>query len=448
MNTYVKYAIVLGSEALWLYYTIALFTSVEWNEAAFVHAAWWVVAAFSGYIITALLIHRIHYIAVLIGNIVMLTFIIVKNWHLVVPANALLFGIISSIALLFIFIRSASFVFKDPNRKNMIRRFEGNVVFYILFATVFSIKEWHTAYFHPLFLVAIVVSLIGIVFTLHHEEKDEENDVHIQVVGQARSFTTSFFIFIISVLLVSALLFLPSVSSTLRFAAEKGLSGLTTTLAFIGKGITWLLTLFSPSKTEGSLIGAPPATVLEPSEQIEETFFTIPLEWLFGSVAVIILIVSIWMGAIFLRKYKRPERVKKKRRQSERSWSLLWKNFAAFLEKIKKKWRTRFKRYYINPVFWYYYKVERWGEKNGYKRLPTETVQEYVEKIIIGIEKTEEEYTVLVSTLRKLSESYYATYYGKQEDVCTKKFTQLLHKLKKIEKNSIVNDGKRIDHIS
>src|SRR5690625_3541002 len=184
MLKWMKSAIVLWSESIWVYFVIALFISIEWGEPFFTQAFWWVVAGFLSYLMNRLIAGRWHYILILVLNGILVFLLIFQNWLTAVPAGRWGVGIILSIAVLFVYVRSAVIVYQEPNRLQLLQRFEINILVYLVLAVIFSFKSWENDLFHLLFIGAIVSSLLGMILTLEGEEETKINkDVEIRKAG-------------------------------------------------------------------------------------------------------------------------------------------------------------------------------------------------------------------------------------------------------------------------
>ena len=104
-----------------------MFTSIEMDKAVFVNAIWWLVAGILGYVFNMIFAGRVHYLVLVGGNVLLLGLIIIQNMKSVVEGSWV-FGLVLGIAVSFIFIRSGSFVYREPTRLQILHRFEGNIV--------------------------------------------------------------------------------------------------------------------------------------------------------------------------------------------------------------------------------------------------------------------------------------------------------------------------------
>lgn len=273
MNYIIRSWTILFSEVIWIYFLIAIFTGVEWEQIVFVHPLWWVVAAVTGYACNAILGGRINYILFMFINGLLLIFIVIKNGQIVITEGSIIFTISVSLAVCFTFIRSASFIYKEPTRAQMLMRFEGNVIIYILFSVIFFVNQWENNGFHLAFLFAIFLSLIGMILTLQSNQiDDEEQYVEVHSIGNSRSFNGIISLFFLSITLLCAVLFLPTVRNMLHVAGIASLDMLTRFFKQIYGLIIAFMNLFSSSTTDGEL---PPQEEVGPiiANEEEHCFF-------------------------------------------------------------------------------------------------------------------------------------------------------------------------------
>ena len=181
-----KSFIMMFSESIWMYYLIVMFTSVEWNQPIFFDCTWWIVSGALGYTLNALLANKKSHVLLFSANLSVLVFIIIQNWRNVVPQGSWIFGLAVSVGLSVVFIRSSRLITRLPTRYEILRRFEGNVIYYIVFAVVFAVNKWNNEIFHLFFIFAIFSSLIGMILTLQgHEETEGDQKTKIMKVGQS-----------------------------------------------------------------------------------------------------------------------------------------------------------------------------------------------------------------------------------------------------------------------
>lgn len=428
------------SEFIWIYFLIAIFTGVEWDQIVYIYPLWWIIAAIGGYMLNAILGGRINYILLLIINGSILGAITFKNWQIAIQEGSFFYTISTSLAVCFIFIRSASFVYKESTRAQMLLRFEGNVVIYILFSVVFFMNKWDNSGFHLAFLFAIFTSLIGMILTLQREQTDEEEHyVEVHSIGRSGWFTGVISLFFLGITLLCAFLFLPSVRKLLQSIGLASFEGFKRLFEMANGLIVWLMNLIPPSKSGET---APPSTVGTPvnPEEEEEVLLNIPYEWIIGIAGLIGIVVFIWFVSRFLKQWKRPT-MKKPTKENEVKGPFLVQiknKIIQFIKKIRKKWMKRFSTYYKEPIYWNYYQLKKWGKKQGFHSLPSETSKEYIEKIINGLQLhlSDEESDPLVSRLLDLSKEYHQTYYGDQlNNSSNQDYTQLFEQLKVLKLN-------------
>ncbi|NEU29669.1 hypothetical protein GN156_02625 [bacterium LRH843] len=444
MNYISKSFIILFSEAIWIYYVIAMFSSVEMNRAVFVNATWWIVAGIAGYVFNVLLAGKVHYLLLASGNALLLGLFLFQNWNRVDLEGVWILGVILSIAVSFVYVRSASFVYREPTRRQMLHRFEGNVIFYTLLAIVFTSNRWGDELFHITFLSAAFLSLIGMVLTLQHYEKDEgDGTIEVQKVGQSGWFTAVISILLLCVSIVCSLLFLPSIRTALYSVGMGGLGVLKWLSNAALHFISWLISLFPQSEIEGLPPEMTPADPVINGEMIEEPLFSLPIEWIVAILGVIVIVIIFFVLTRFLKKWQPKET--KRRHQALKVKGLWWESFRKkinlFFKQLRRRWRSMFPRYYDQVVYWYYHRVQKWAKKNGIRQLHSETSKEYVEKIIAFVSRqentrdTQYDPNELTSLLRKINQDYQATYYGSKRETSIAEYQLLLKLLKKIQPN-------------
>lgn len=443
MARMMKNLVVLYSEALLLYYVLALFISVELFEATFVNVTWWIIAGVSGYVLNAIIIPRLHDGIVVVLNIVFLTIIIWQNWRLTVPENAYFIGFFLSMAVLFVFARSASFVFKEPTRLQLLQRFEFSIFMYVVLTFVFSINDWGNEVFHLSFIFAILACLFGLILILQDAEdsNEKQQQVAIHKVGNPRSFFGVMGLFLIIAFVISSILFLPSFREVMRTLTFTSLAGAVWVFDQIGAVFTWIFSKL-PKVGSRALPGTEHDEELPPEDFGEEVTSSIPLEWItFGVAFVVILIVAI-IFTYFLKHWRAPE---KKQMHAEKRENVSWikvflKNLRKWVQTLRYKWRSSFARYYKSSVYWYFSRIEKWAAKNGLVRHPSETSKEFITKVVKELHQEDvsiENLQMIEDQLYMLNDDYQALYYGEKvsnKDVDV--YEKLLQQLKEIGLNS------------
>lgn len=434
-----KTFIVLFSEVIWIYYCLVLFTSIESNQLAFFDITWWIVAAIIGYAFNLVAGKLSIRLLQVIGNIVFLVFLIIQNWRAVNPEDTLFFGFVVSIAVSFVYIRSTSLLSHPPKRLNILQRFEGNIIFYIIFAVPFTVNQWINETFHLLFIFAIFLSLMGMILTLNSEEQGN-NHLEVRKVGQSSWFTGVFSALLVSISLISLLLLLSPVHRGLYAIIMSFWGGVKYLGRILLHFFNWLFSLFPTAEMDGTLPEMEPGQPIVAPENMEEMLVTAP-SWLLWVVGLILFACAIW----FLSKLMKIRRTglameAKNLIIIKNSW---WKNirkkWIAYLEFLILKWRIRFSRFYHHSIYWYYHKVQRWGMKNGIPHNKHETSREYIMKLIKQIPETENVFTYnnknyrISDLLINLNEDYQATYYGTKADASTEEYKLLLNYLKNIK---------------
>ncbi len=430
--------IILFSESLWIYYSIVLFTSVEWNQLAFFNVTWWVVAAIIGFTLNAVLAN-VSNIVRLIGNVFFLGFILIQNWRSIIPDDTWVFGVVVSLSIVFIYIHSANFAFHHPKRQQILHRFEANIIFYIVFVVIFTVNQWVNETFHLLFIGAILFSLIGMLLTLSNDDQHSDH-VEVRKVGQSSWFTGVVSIFVITLSLICLLFLLNSVQRGLYLMGTTfwdGLKYIGTTILGV---ITWFFSLLPVNEMEGTLPELEEIQELPGSEQTEEVIIGTISMWLVLVAGFLVVVCIIWVLSKLMKNRQIKPSIKMKRIMTVRGswWRNSWKKWVTFLHLIKQKWRMRFQHFYHHPIYWHYDQVKKWGKKNGFSYKKHETSQEYVTELIKQIPELDNSFTHKSETyfvselLQNLNEDYQAIYYshGHQVEISTvEKYRQLIRHL-------------------
>jgi hypothetical protein len=421
-----KFLITIFSEMLWLYYAIVMFTSIEWKRPVFFDLTWliaaWVIGGAANLFIKKLRNKNLIFIV----NILILGVIIFQNWIRIVPEGRWGFGIAVSIAIGLIYIRSLFMAGRQPSRQVILRKFEGNIIFYVLFAIIFTSYKWETDIFHLFFISAILGSLIGIIFTLqNYDDKDGVSNTKIIKVGQSVWFAGAVTVLVICIPLISLTLLMPSVNRGLYILAINLWEAIKLIGIKIGGFIGWLLSLMPlPDKLE-PIPQMPNGQLEDFHEEIVEGTIPLPYKWIIGTGAILITLLALWFASRLLFNKRSSKTLKPKKVTIVREpWLYILRGkLRLFLKELKKKWRMSFSHYYLHPIFWYYHRVERWGRKKGLSRLRTETVKEYMGRLTEIIPHGEDEISIGAETysirnlLLKLSSEYQSVYYGQSKEI-------------------------------
>lgn len=424
--------IVAFSEVLWLYYGILLFASVEFGYEVKLPIIWWALAVIASYALNIGLWRTKNIAFIVVGNVGMISFILYQNWLVTMKEGSLFLVLFVSLALLFLYGRGISFIFKAPTRKAMLHRFEGNVIFYALFALVFLPNGWGSHVFHLSYWSAIALSLIGMLLSLENGQEEKQDHVDVYKVGQVRAFVTVMSALFFGVIVISSSLLMPNVREMLVDLGTRGFQLIIAIAHRFFQMLASVIALFPSQDAEGELRVPPPSESVPSRVSEEMGGFTFPVEWLIvGAIAIVFLLTFVF----FVRMWQswRSITLKEKRTflVTKTPWhALAVKSIITFIKKWKRYWRMRFIRYYKHPVYWYYVQVERWGRKNGMKRLPTETVNEYLRKVehVIDCDENKE----IIPLLRQLSIDYEAVYYG-NVSIDVDEYRHLLKRLKRCD---------------
>lgn len=437
MKNFIKSAIVLFSESIWIYFIFALFISVEWDTPTFLSATWWIIAGILGYVLNRIVVGKLHYIVVLGGNAFVLVFLVIQNWRAAVPEESWVTGIFFSIAVGYVYVRSASFVYKKATRMDMLQRFEFSMFIYLALLFMYTFNDWINDYFHMTFLGAIFSTLLGMILTLDNDEKSSENkQVEVQKIGNPSGFIAVISVLFISVIVISSILFLPTVREKLQQFAFFGMDRVVWFFQQIGNFFAWIFSFFGTPEMDGALPEAEPQTPIDMGEMQEEVGLSLPIGWIFAGVGLIALILLLFVFGRFLKKW-RPVNVARstiKKESRKLRWSVLKEKIQQLIVRVKMLFRTRFARFYKREVYWYFQKVQKWGKKQGLLRGASETTGEYVEKLIRMLEETDvpvHEKNQLVQGLRAMNRDYQAAYYGDKK--VSREYKMLLTRLKALD---------------
>lgn len=434
-------SIMMFCEIIWIYYAIVMFSSIEWDHQYFFDLTWFVLAGVMGYAINTLLDNNINNVVMLLLNILIMGLLIVKNWTSVVPTGSSGFGVGVSIGLSLIYIRSTRLIQRLPVRGEVLRHFEGNILFYIIFAVVFTVNKWSDSTFHLFFMFAILNSLMAMVLTLQNLEDVGGNSIiEIMKVGRPGWFAGAASMVLISIPVLSLLLLLPSVNKVLYILGIRVVQSLKWMALKIYWLFVWFLGLFPNSGTKVSG-GIPPERQNISSNAMENTFTSLPYMWLIIVIAILFIVVSIWYLKKVINSRQHPKTMKPKHIviYYESWWIILKRKLISLLKSLKLRYLMNFSGFYYQPIYWYYHQVLRWGKKNGLTKLKSETSQEYIKKIISNLPEEEtnfsqkNRYYHLPELLKRLNKDYQATYYGFEIEISEEpEYKLLINHLKHI----------------
>lgn len=419
-----KSLISIYSEIIWLYYTIVMFASVEYNYPAFFDITWLAIAAPAGYILNTVLARINNHTLLYVGNISVLTLLIIKNWQTAVLPGLWGLGIAISLGISFIFLRSLFLVRQSPKRQEILKRFEWNILFYTFFAVIFTYNKWSNEIFHIVFIFAIAGSLMGMLMSLEgYEDASDNEKIKIVKVGQSGWFAGFMTLLLICIPVFSLALLLPSVNNALYALAINVWETLKWAGSLILRLLTWLFSLFPVPEEE--YLPDPIQGQIPINEYMEQANITLPYIWIIVTVAILLIILTLWFLTKFFKSYRLPK-TKKPRKVSvigESWWVKLIKSLRVILKSLKMKWFMHFPYFYHKPVYWYYHQVVIWGERNKVPKLKSETSREYINKLTAKIPETagsihwNGQTYCLAEIIQRLNDDYQAAYYGLKTDL-------------------------------
>ena len=426
-HVYLSFVIVF-SELIWSYYTIALFTSIEWNKPAFFDLKWFFMAMLSGYILNILLTNMKKHGLIFLVNTLTMAILIIQNWRSTVPSGHLGFGIAVSMGIFLVFLRSLVSIYSFPTRIKLLQHFEINIILYIIFAAIFTYHDYAYGIFHIFFILAILNSLLGIVITLQNIEMSEKvKGVKVVKVGHSAWFTGIAIGLFIIIPLLSLIFLLPSISEGLHSIIIGLWNGLKNIGLLIGKLIYWIFSLL-PEPQIAPLPDMPGQQGPIVSEKVAGNFIPLPYVWFLGALAILSVLIALWVLSKIMLEKRPINRIKTQDIMiSHKSWiKILLKRLIGYLKGLKLKFMLLFPRYYINPIYWYYRQVLNWGKKNKIPKNPWETSKEYFIKVIAKFPQDKKSFAFrnniydFEKLMVKLNEDYQASYYGNKNYICKK----------------------------
>src|SRR5665648_51063 len=109
-----KSNIIIFSEIIWIYYLIVLFTGGKDKQPNFFDFKWWLIAGFMGYIVNGFLVKKNNYAIMILGNLLILSALVIGNWGNMIFDGNWGIGISVSILIFAIYLRSATMIYKVP----------------------------------------------------------------------------------------------------------------------------------------------------------------------------------------------------------------------------------------------------------------------------------------------------------------------------------------------
>ncbi|RXT03794.1 DUF4129 domain-containing protein [Ammoniphilus sp. CFH 90114] len=426
LRSALKRGICLYSEGIWLYFGLALYAKIEWQRTELFLPWTWLFIGVTGFLIPLLLQKWTQKVSVLFGvSLIALLPQLYGSWKLGIQAGYGYAGLVTFL-LFVLYVRSGYLVYHEPTRVQLILRFEGNVILYILFVLFMTVNPDVEQFLHLPFVVGILASLMAIVFTLQPEEAGQES-VQVRTVGSMGNVAVP----MLGVVLLGILFGL----SVLMPQVRTGMVGLLTNLAeggvWLGKWalgvITWLLSLVSVTEEMGVLPPAPGQ--VSPGNQEGEWVQSLSFPWqLVLFLLLVSLIVVLWLVFGHRPRMKPVSRSPVKIRQTwnRPSWKAIWSRLVNYLRQCLEKWRRKFPGYYALQLYWYFHQVEQWGRKQGVTRLAAETPREYSIRLAGRVELSDAQRSMLI----RLGDCYTAAYYSGGRKVDDREFGQLITELR------------------
>lgn len=426
MKKHVQSLFILGSETAWVYYTIYLFTSAEWNRPATFPATGLLLAVLLSYTLNHLLqlrVSRGSQLQIFAVNALVVAMLLSYHWTTILAGGTLGLRIAVSIGIAGIYLRSVNVILQEPKRRDALLHFEMNLLAYTLFAAVFSYNQWIDDWFHLIFISAVIASLLSMVIILHQDKGEEEkNTVRTVAAGNPGWFLWSISMLFLMIPLATAFFLIPGVSQSFRTGS------LTLWRLITGLGSTvfsflfWLLSLIPLREREGFL-EEPVLEGPEQSQLVETVMVNPPIVEMILGLIFIALLATLWFLSRYISLKTLPNR---RHHRSVFSESMsLWRRVKAFfirsLEQLLRRIRLKFSSSYRHPVYWYFHQAQEWGRKNKCPRKPWETSTEYLHRLSSALPESLEASILektdfsLKETLAQLGEDFQRIYYGGQE---------------------------------
>ena len=414
-----KSLIVVYSEAIWIYFGLALYAKIEWDITQLPLPYAWISACFLGYAGQFLLTRwvrntKLKYLFTLVPLFILITF----NWHWF-SAYDRGYGLAFLLTCVFLYLRSAYYFLKEPTRAQMLLRFEGNVLWYILFVLILKVHPNLETLIHIPFMVGILFSLAGMTLTLHPESGQKEA-IKTKMVGNSWGLLGVVIVVLALGSLLSLLLLVNQVRTgvvTIVFGTWEGVGALGD---LVLKAMIWLLSLTSPPEANSELLqqSVPPSLSVTEAEAV--AYIEMPLFWLFLSIAVLAIFAILYFLPKIVPKMASNQRVEVEILSGgprKSFWLLLWQRIKSMLESYIFRWRRNFPGFYLFRVYWDFYLLQKWCGKLGFSRLPHETPLDYGQRLINEYQLPEdfnykgENYNLRHSVL-ELVQYYGFVYYG------------------------------------
>lgn len=441
-NMYLS-SIILFSEIIWLYYVIVIFSRTVGDAPIFFDFTWLIIAGVMGYTMNVLLENKSNDIVKVVINVLVLGVLVLQNWKGVVPqSDGLGFGVGVSIGLVMVYGRSIQLTQRQPKREEVLYHFEGNILFYIVFAVILTLSKWSDGKFHLVFMYTILASLLGMVLTLQNTEDVGENSIiQVMKVGNPGWFAGIIAALLMSIPVFSLLLMIPSVGKVLQLVGVWIVQGLVWVLSKVYQAYIWLASLLPHSETvrRGGTFKERDALT---SRGVEGGFTTVSHTWILVGITILLIVACIWYLSTLIKNRQQPNTIKPNHIiiYREAWWKMLGRKLKSLLKYFKINILMKYAAFYYQPVYWYYHQVIRWGKKNGLPKLSSETSKEYIHKVIRNLPEKQINFTHkdkcyhVVELLKTLNEDYQQTYYGLEMAILQEaEYKLLIHHLKHIQ---------------
>lgn len=410
------------SECLWIYCAIVLFTGVEWGRSAFYDALPMAAAAVLGYGVTGIFVKSEQRAWQTPVNGLLLAGFAAGNWMRVVPRGAWGFGLAATAGIVFAYVRSAVFALEGAERQNLLRCFEGNVVFYVLFALVFTVKGWMGGTLHLMYVTAIAASLMGMILALQDQEiSGGGTSVRVVKAGRPGWFAGILAgLLVLIPLAVLALVFLPT-REILAWLGDALGSWLKGAADAAGAFVHWIRSLLPAVEMDPSVV-QPPDPVGLASGAPARAGGALPWRWMAAAGLGLLSLAAVRGLSALSRSRTLKNRIQGIREGHDRK--IWWKRLAAGLKSglatLLLNFRRRFSRSYRHRIYWHHRQVLEWGRRNGFPKSDSETSREYAKRLSGRIPREEDGFAhegrryLCSDLLERIARDFQAVYYGRE----------------------------------
>ncbi|RSL29985.1 DUF4129 domain-containing protein [Salibacterium salarium] len=402
--------ILMFCDAVWLYFILLLITSWLWTETLSSYPLAWIAAPLLGFAVSSSTrtLHKEGWVFFI--HCLVLTMVLLPLWTLFYE-NIWPYSFLLSMALSYLYIRSSIHVFTKPTRLDMLLRFEGTVVFYLIITLLNQQEQLFSASFHVLFFFTLIMSLLGLMLTLYNgDDTSDSDDMETKTVGRSTPFPVIVGSLLGSVAIVSLLLLIPGVQPAFTAAVNGVKNGAIWVGTHLYTALVWFLNLFPGSNVDDP--GLPPSPDPDIPEQAAPPAEGggIPFSWIIVPLIILGVLAALWITSRLLQQRRQSAKgtIRKTKLKKAPFWKAIWNRLRALLRKWSQTWRKRSPQFYAYRIYWHFHKLTKWAKKQGITRKPEETPREFTKRITqkLPLEQEFEE------KILELGTSYSATLYS------------------------------------